>query len=118
MLALDKQLQPQDKRAILWDYTNTYFTWPLLAAGGGYAFKQKPDGTSINFRYGDATRGGNESYHLDLASGLERGAFTAVFGAELIDQRPLWAFDRSIQDSTLAAPTARSTCGSTSRSSP
>lgn len=45
VLALDKQLQPQGKRAILWDYTNTYFTWPLLAAGGGYAFKQKPDGT-------------------------------------------------------------------------
>jgi len=45
VLALDKQLQPQGKRAILWDYTNTYFTWPLLAAGGGYAFKQKADGT-------------------------------------------------------------------------
>jgi maltose/maltodextrin transport system substrate-binding protein len=45
VLALDKQLQPQGKRAILWDYTNTYFTWPLMAAGGGYAFKQKPDGT-------------------------------------------------------------------------
>ena len=45
VLALDKQLQPQGTRAILWDYTNTYFTWPLLAAGGGYAFKQKPDGT-------------------------------------------------------------------------
>lgn len=35
VLALDKQLQPQGKRAILWDYTNTYFTWPLLAAGAG-----------------------------------------------------------------------------------
>lgn len=45
VLALDKQLQPQGKRAILWDYTNTYFTWPLLSAGGGYAFKQKADGS-------------------------------------------------------------------------
>ncbi len=79
-----------------------------IAGVVNFILKQKPDGTSINFRYGDATRGGNESYHLDLASGLERGAFTAVFGAELIDQRPLWAFDRSIQDSTLDAPTARS----------
>lgn len=45
VMALDKTLSGQGKKAILWDYTNTYFTWPLLSAGGGYAFKQKPDGT-------------------------------------------------------------------------
>ena len=45
VMALDKQLSGQGKKAILWDYTNTYFTWPLLAANGGYAFKQRPDGT-------------------------------------------------------------------------
>lgn len=45
VMALDKQLAAQGKKAILWEYTNTYFTWPLLAANGGYAFKQKPDGT-------------------------------------------------------------------------
>jgi maltose/maltodextrin transport system substrate-binding protein len=42
--ALDKKLAAKGKKAILWDYTNTYFTWPLLAAGGGYAFEQKSDG--------------------------------------------------------------------------
>lgn len=39
---LDKQLQEKSGgkvRAILWDYNNTYFTWPLMAAGGGYVFK-------------------------------------------------------------------------------
>ncbi|CAD5366232.1 maltose transporter subunit; periplasmic-binding component of ABC superfamily [Rubrivivax sp. A210] len=45
VMALDKQLSAQGRKAILWDYTNTYFTWPLLAANGGYAFKLKPDGT-------------------------------------------------------------------------
>jgi maltose/maltodextrin transport system substrate-binding protein len=45
VLALDKQLSAQGKKAMLWDYTNTYFTWPLLAANGGYAFKLKADGT-------------------------------------------------------------------------
>lgn len=45
VIALDKKLSAQGKKAILWDYNNTYFTWPLLAANGGYAFKQKPDGT-------------------------------------------------------------------------
>jgi maltose/maltodextrin transport system substrate-binding protein len=45
VMALHKQLQARGKGAILWDYNNTYFSWPLLAAGGGYAFKPRPDGT-------------------------------------------------------------------------
>lgn len=45
VMALDKQLEPKGVRAILWDYTNTYFTFPLMAANGGYAFKQKADGS-------------------------------------------------------------------------
>jgi maltose/maltodextrin transport system substrate-binding protein len=45
LVALDKKLQAKNAHAILWDYTNTYFTWPLLAAGGGYPFKLKADGT-------------------------------------------------------------------------
>jgi maltose/maltodextrin transport system substrate-binding protein len=45
VIALDKKLSATGKKAILWDYNNTYFTWPLLAANGGYAFKLKADGT-------------------------------------------------------------------------
>lgn len=45
VIALDKKLSAQGKKAILWDYNNTYFTWPLLAANGGYPFKLKADGT-------------------------------------------------------------------------
>jgi maltose/maltodextrin transport system substrate-binding protein len=45
VMALDKQLSAGGKKAILWDYTNTYFTWPLIAANGGYAFRQRADGT-------------------------------------------------------------------------
>jgi maltose/maltodextrin transport system substrate-binding protein len=44
VIALDKKLSASGKKAILWDYNNTYFTWPLLAAGGGYPFKLKADG--------------------------------------------------------------------------
>ena len=36
--ALDKKLAEQGKKAILWDYNNTYFTWPMMAANGGYIF--------------------------------------------------------------------------------
>lgn len=42
---LDARLAKQGKRALLWDYTNNYFTWPLLAANGGFAFKRRPDGS-------------------------------------------------------------------------
>ena len=45
IFALDKKLAAKGKKAILWDFNNTYFTWPLLGANGGYAFKQKADGT-------------------------------------------------------------------------
>jgi maltose/maltodextrin transport system substrate-binding protein len=44
VIALDKKLSADGKKAILWDYNNTYFTWPLLAANGGYPFKLKADG--------------------------------------------------------------------------
>ena len=47
VFAIEKKLQAKDKsvHAILWDYNNTYFTFPLLQANGGYAFKRKADGT-------------------------------------------------------------------------
>ncbi|MCM2679839.1 maltose/maltodextrin ABC transporter substrate-binding protein MalE [Echinimonas agarilytica] len=48
MPALDKELQKQGKHAILWDYANTYFTWPLLAANGGYAFKNENGSYDVN----------------------------------------------------------------------
>ena len=35
---------PEGVAPIMWDYNNTYFTMPLLMAGGGYAF-QKVDGS-------------------------------------------------------------------------
>jgi maltose/maltodextrin transport system substrate-binding protein len=45
VFALDARLAKQGQRAILWDYTNPYFTWPLLAAHGGYAFRARADGS-------------------------------------------------------------------------
>ena len=43
--AIHKQLAEDGKRAILWDYNNTYFTWPMIAAAGGYIFAQNEDGS-------------------------------------------------------------------------
>jgi maltose/maltodextrin transport system substrate-binding protein len=64
---IDARLAKQGKKAILWDYSNTYFTWPLFAANGGYAFKQRPDGT-----YDGRDTGVNNAGALIGASLLER----------------------------------------------
>jgi maltose/maltodextrin transport system substrate-binding protein len=36
---LDKKLHKEGKSAIAWNLSEPFFTWPLLASGGGYAFK-------------------------------------------------------------------------------
>lgn len=48
VLAMHKDLAADGKRAILWDYNNTYFTWALLAANGGYAFKDTETGYDVS----------------------------------------------------------------------
>ena len=38
VIALDERLKAQGKKAILWDYNKSFFTWPLLAGPGGEVF--------------------------------------------------------------------------------
>ncbi|MFL6593096.1 MAG: TonB-dependent receptor [Luteimonas sp.] len=73
-----------------------------------FILKKKADGTTIDYRYGATEDGGGDSHKLSLSSGFSTGAFDAVFGVELLDQKPLWAYDRSQQDSTKDAPTEKS----------
>ncbi|AZZ89985.1 maltose/maltodextrin ABC transporter substrate-binding protein MalE [Hahella sp. KA22] len=47
VMALDKKLAADGKRAILWDYNNTYFSWPLFASNGGYPFKKNGAGYDV-----------------------------------------------------------------------
>ena len=42
--AIDKKMRSEGKRAIMWDVKNAYFTWPLISANGGYAFKKTETG--------------------------------------------------------------------------
>lgn len=39
--ALDDQLKAKGKRAIMFNLQEPYFTWPVIAAAGGYAFKME-----------------------------------------------------------------------------
>jgi len=45
VVAIDKELSTHGKKAILWDYNKSFFTWPLLAGSGGTIFAKKADGS-------------------------------------------------------------------------
>jgi maltose/maltodextrin transport system substrate-binding protein len=45
VIALDKKLAAQNKRAIMWPMTEVYYSYGLISAGGGYAFKRNADGS-------------------------------------------------------------------------
>ena len=47
MAAIDKQLRAKGKSAIMFNLQEPYFTWPLLAAGGAYAFKKSDTGYDV-----------------------------------------------------------------------
>jgi maltose/maltodextrin transport system substrate-binding protein len=44
VIALDKQLAAQGKKAILWDYNKAFFTWPMLAGAGGFIYERTERG--------------------------------------------------------------------------
>ncbi len=45
--ALNTKLQKDGKSAIMWNLKEPYFTWPLMASDGGYAFKPTSTGYDI-----------------------------------------------------------------------
>jgi maltose/maltodextrin transport system substrate-binding protein len=45
VIAIHKKLKAQNKSAIMWSMGEIYYTYGLISAGGGYAFKRKADGT-------------------------------------------------------------------------
>ncbi|WP_168012416.1 maltose/maltodextrin ABC transporter substrate-binding protein MalE [Halomonas salinarum] len=44
---LDAELQEEGKKAILFNYGEPYFSWPLLAANGGYPFQRTETGYEV-----------------------------------------------------------------------
>lgn len=78
VLALDAQLSPKGKKAVLWDYSNSYFSWPLLAGAGGYIFKKDARGDYDPMQVGVNTPGavkGAEMLNRLITSGaMPKGA--------------------------------------------
>jgi maltose/maltodextrin transport system substrate-binding protein len=68
VVKLDKELSAKGKKAILWDYNNTYFTWPVLAAQGGYVFAKDAQGNYDTGKTGVNSPGAVKG--ADLLAGL------------------------------------------------
>lgn len=66
--------------------------------------KKQADGTTIDYRYGQAEAGDAVSHRLNLTSGFSKGGFDLVAGLEYLEQDPLWGYQRSQQDSSYDAP--------------
>ena len=80
-----------------------------------FNLKKKVEGTTIDYRYGFTEHGGGGSQRLMMSSGFSRGNFDAVFGIELLDKKPLWGYQRSIQDSAKDDPSLASPADAVAR---
>lgn len=76
-----------------------------IAGVVNFVLKQSADGIRFDFRQGLTEDGGGDSQRFTVTAGGSRGGFHGVVGVELLRQKPLWAYDREIQDSTKDSPT-------------
>jgi iron complex outermembrane receptor protein len=98
-----------DRVEVLSGSASAIYGSDAMAGVVNFVLKKDVEGMNLSYRYGSPTAsGGGDSHRLSLSAGLSRNRFHAVFGLELLDQRPLWAFDRTIQDSTADNPTTDS----------
>ena len=95
-----------DKVEVLSGSASAIYGSDAIAGVVNFVLKKDVEGVNFSYRYGTPTAdGGGDSHRLSMSAGFSRDQFHAVFGLELLDQRPLWAFDRSIQDSGADDPT-------------
>lgn len=73
-----------------------------------FKLKERLDGTTLDYRYGTPQHGGGTSHRFTATTGWSSGDFHIVAGGEYLLQRPLWMYQRDIQDSRLDGPTPAS----------
>lgn len=78
VVALDRQFAARGKKAILWDYDKSFFSWPLMAAGGGYIFGRDAEGNydprKVGVNTPGAVRGATVLSELVRNGQMPRGA--------------------------------------------
>lgn len=97
-----------DKVEILSGAGSAIYGSDAIAGVVNFKMKEKLDGITLDYRHGRTEHGGGLSHRFTATGGWSSGRFNIVGGIEYLDQRPLWAFQRSIQDSTEDGPTASS----------
>ena len=90
-IPLDRKLQNRGARAIYWDYTTPYYTYGLISANGGYAFKKGSDGFYNVRETGAANVGAKEGvrFLVDLIRNghMQKGSDYAVMESEFTSGR-------------------------------
>ena len=70
VIAMDRAFVAQGKKAILWDYDKSFFSWPMLAGAGGYIFGRDAAGNLDVHDIGVNTPGAVKA--AEVLSGLVR----------------------------------------------
>ncbi len=95
-----------DKVEILSGAGSAIYGSDAIAGVVNFKMKEKLDGLTLDYRHGRTEHGGGMSHRFTATGGWSSGRFNVVGGIEYLDQRPLWGFQRSIQDSTDDSPVA------------
>ena len=93
-----------DRIEVLTGSASAVYGSDAMAGVINFILKKSADGLTLDYRHGGTSRGGDESDKLTLTTGFERGNLSGVVGLELLDKKPLWAYDRKIQDSSFDSP--------------
>jgi maltose/maltodextrin transport system substrate-binding protein len=105
VIKLDQALVARGKKAILWDFNKSFFTWPLIGGGGGYIFgrdaKGELDPTQVGVDTDGAIKAGellrkmiNEGQlpkgarYSEMESGFSRGEIAMMISGP-------WAWDNA-----------------------
>jgi maltose/maltodextrin transport system substrate-binding protein len=103
LIELDKKLATENKRAILWAYNNSFFSWPILAGPGGYIFGRTATGElnpkDVGVNHPGAVAGGQMLERMVRDGHMPRGSkYSEMEGAFARGQVAMmingpWAWD-------------------------
>ncbi|KAB2851873.1 MAG: TonB-dependent receptor plug domain-containing protein, partial [Sphingopyxis terrae] len=93
-----------DKVEILSGAASAIYGSDAIAGVINFKMKENLDGLTLDYRHGRTQHGGGMSHRFTATGGWSTDRFSIAAGIEYLDQRPLWAYDRSIQDSTDDSP--------------
>lgn len=97
-----------DRVEILTGTASAIYGSDAISGVVNFIMKQKADGTTADFRYGDTQHGGGRSERLQVTSGYSDDKIDSMFGIEFSHTDPVWAYQRSFTNSRLDSPGAAS----------